>query len=295
MIKFRRWMLNIVIGLMMVISVGYASQVDQPIQWQTLIWQHIPLRISLPVGKERIIHFPHSAQLGLPSTIVNKLHTERFNGWFYLTANVNFKTTQVQIKDNQTGQIILVQLSASHEAPDTAIKILYPDMLSVSKKEGYYHNTVALQGTMSYKTLTQYAEQQLYGKKRLQKNPYHIQLIQRYVKPQTVIPPSHWLYHLFIDGSVVALPWAQWHGGNTYVTALLIKNQLPTEIDFTKNLVNLCGRMTGVWKAMTVFPGQNQWQWHLAPAGSTHDTAVLFLVSSQPFKEALSECQGGAK
>ena len=268
------------------------TTLENPVTWQTAIWQHIPLNITLPVGHERIIKVPHSAKIGIPEAIANKLVISRFDGWFYITAKAAFEAQSIQIMDNETGQHILVNLSAYKGAPDTAIRIIYP-----VKSQATSNSTTAamgaLQGSMAFKTLTQYAEQQLYAPKRLLRNPYHITLVQNFVNKQGNVPQGKWLYHLFLDGSVVGMPWVEYSGGGYYVTAVMIRNLLAVRINLTQNLTNLCGRNAGIWQAVTFFPYQAGHMWQLAPRGSHYDTTMAFFISHQPFISAISHCKAG--
>lgn len=270
------------------------TPVSQNVSWQTAVWQYIPLNITLPVGKERIIRVPHSAKMGLPASIASNIVSERYNGWFYLTARKSFPLTHVEIQDNQTGQTILINLSASRDSPDTAVNIVYPKEKSPSggKLVEREQQPSALSGIMAYKTLTQYAEQQLYAPKRLLKNPYGIQLVKSYPNSQGNVSQSKWVYNLFVDGSVAGIPWAQWQGGGHYVTAVVINNLLPVRLDLVHDIVNLCGRNEGVWKSVVFFPYQKGHIWQLSPRGSVYDSTVAFLLSDVPFNEALRQCGG---
>ena len=268
------------------------NAIEKPVTWQTAIWQHIPLNITLPVGHERIIKVPHSAKIGIPEAVANKLVISRFDGWFYITAKGAFPAQSIQIVDNETGQHILVNLSAYKGAPDTAIRIIYP-----VKSQATSNSTTAamgaLRGSMAFKALTQYAEQQLYAPKRLLRNPYHITLVQNFVNKQGNVPEGKWLYHLFLDGSVVGMPWVEYSGGGYYVTAVMIRNLLAVRINLTQNLTNLCGRNAGIWQAVTFFPYQAGHMWQLAPRGNRYDTTMAFLISHQPFISAISHCKAG--
>jgi integrating conjugative element protein (TIGR03749 family) len=260
-LKFKAVGLVAITTLVLCLSTGaYASANVTPVAskviWQTVTWQHIPLNVELPVGKQRIIRLPHSAKIGLPVSIAGDVISQRFDGWFYLIAKAPFASHEVEIQDNETGQTILINLSASNKAPDTAIDILYPTSVPKTGSQQIPSNNQAsaLSGSMAYKTLTQFAEQQLYAPKRLLSNPYNIELVQSYANRKGNVPSSKWVYNLFLDGSVVAMPWAEWRGGNNYVTAVVIKNMLPMHIDLTHNLANLCGRQNGSWRAVTFFP-----------------------------------------
>ena len=288
-------------AMAMLIGSAHAAtprSIAQKVRFQTAVWRNIPLNIVLPIGKQRIIQVPHSAQIGLPSNIANSVISQRLDGWFYLTATKAFKPHTVEIKDNVTGQTILINLSAAKNASDYGVHILYAgkkEKKAAADNDGQgpsiNQSPQALQGSMAYKTLTQYAEQQLYAPKRLLKNPFGISLSQSYTNSMGQVPKNKWVYNLFLDGSVVAQPWATWFGGSYYVTAVLIKNLLHTDINLRNNLVNLCGRQGGVWKAVTFFPYQTGHQWQLSSAGIRYDTTVAFLISSQPFDQAIKHCQ----
>lgn len=256
-------------------------------QFQTMVWKHIPLNISLPVGSEKIIHFPHSADLGIPSSINQDLTTQRQDGWMYITANKAFKPVRVEVRDNVTGQMILLNLSASKTGNTHNVTVIYPNK-KASNGKMHPLNTGVMQGSMAYKTMTQYAEQQLYAPKRLLKNPYGISLIKSYAINGSV-PKSQWLYHFFIGGGVVAQPWASWYGGNVYVTAVLIKNLLASPLNLRRHLTSICGRISGVWKAVTYFPFAGK-PWVLGRAGSESDHTVAFLISREPFSQAIAHC-----
>jgi integrating conjugative element protein (TIGR03749 family) len=298
--KFKKAGLVGATALVLCLSIGaYAATNITPItakvSWQTVVWQHIPLNVELPVGRQRIIRLPHSARIGLPASIAGDVVSQRFDGWFYLIAKAPFASHKVEIQDNETGQTILINLSASNKAPDTAINILYPTSKPSTNSQQIPGNNTqasALSGSMAYKTLTQFAEQQLYAPKRLLSNPYNIELVQSYANKDGNVPRSKWVYNLFLDGSVVAMPWAEWRGGNFYVTAVVIKNMLPLSINLTHNLVNLCGRQSGAWRAVTFFPYNTGNIWQLAPRGDQFSTTVAFLVSSNPFNQIIKSCEG---
>lgn len=269
------------------------SQFQSNVKWQTVVWKHIPLNITLPVGYERIIHVPNSAKIGIPVSIANKLAIQRFNGWFYITAKQSFSPVSVQIRDNVSGQTVLLSLSATQSAPSTAINIIYAKSISSQSNSVDSHSgSSALKGSMALKTLTQYAERQLYSPKRLLSNPYHIQLVKSFASSNGYVPKSEWSYGLFVDGSVVGLPWAEWLGGGYYVTAVIIKNLLPIDINLTHNLVNLCGRQDSLWSSVTFFPYQKNHIWKLASRGHAFDSTVAFLVSRNPFNQTIKSCEG---
>ena len=289
--------LSLLLGVSAVTSA--TAQASQNVSWQRVVWQHIPINISLPVGQQRIIRVPNSAKIGLPASVANDIKSERFNGWFYLTATRAFKPVQAQIVDNTTGKTILLNISATQHAPDSALSIVYPQTAPSAPQnfneaqDSSGTQNDGLQGSMAIATLIQYAEHQMYAPKRLRKEHPGIQLIASYPDQNGNVPQNEWVYGLFTDHSVVGMPWLQIHGGDYYLTAVVIKNLLPIRINLVNNLVNLCGRYSGTWDAVSFFPYQKGHIWQIAKQGTPYDSTVAFLVSKEPFAEAIRDCKGG--
>ncbi len=251
------------------------------------VWQHQPLSINLPVGKPRTLQFPNAVQFGVPPTLASQLSVNNNAGELQLTALKPFINQRVEVKDNTTGNQILLDLSAGLGRSDLTLAILYKKPNNdYSDSSGWLKEPYTLRGEMAFVTLTRFAEQQLYSPKRLLKNPYNVHLINSYIDRRGHVPKNDWFYGLFLDNSTVNIPWAEWFGGQEYVTAVLVRNQLSTPIDLTRNIANICGRESGIWKSVTFFPA-----WHLSSAGNLHDTAVAFLVSDVPFDQAVKACE----
>lgn len=116
--------------------------------------------------------------------------------------------------------------------------------------------------------LTRFAVQQLYAPKRLLVTSPSIYRIPMH---------AHKSVDLVRDGSVLAMPLASWQGGDHYITAVLLRNQLPNRLTVSPH--QLCGH----WQTATIFP-----QATLGPRGEITDSTTVFLVSNQPFMESLS-------
>lgn len=272
-------MQKIIIILLMALSLTAFAEPN----FQNVIWDHIPITITLPLNQEKIIKFPNPVELGIPLNIKQDLTVQNNAGWLYLTARKSFPITRVEVKDTVTNSIILLNLSADKSGRAEAVTINYPKN-NIQKSSDLPQQP--LQGGLAYITLTRFAEQQLYAPERLQKNPYNIQLVNSYIDKKGSINQSQWFYGLFTDNSTVNIPWAEWHGGDFYVTAVLVRNQLPEPLDLTKNLPLLCGRLEHVWQAVAFFPS-----WQLGKAGSLNDTTMAFLISEQPFEQAIKNCE----
>lgn len=257
-----------------------------------VIYNGQPIAINLPISKSKSIRFVNPISLGMPKNLKTLIDVKNDAGELQLTAKSSFRNKRVEVKDDVSGKMILLDLSAvdSSKVSDSTVDILYkkPNVINENKNTGWVKEPTALQGEMAYATLTRFAEQRLYAPKRLLKNPYNIRLITSYVEKNTAIPKNAWFNDLFIDNSTANLKWAEWYSSGLYVTAVLIRNLLPESIDLTHNLTNICCRDTGVWKAITFFPA-----WKLQRSGSLSDTTVAFLVTSVPFDQVVNSCREG--
>jgi len=186
----------------------------------------------------------------------------------------------VEVKENDTGKIILINLSAKNDASATPLDIVikkeikgnsyntshnpndlnsYPDQVPQSAN----HSINAI-------SLIRFAAQQLYAPKRLSKQPGDIFRVPMHVSK--TLP-------LFRDSSVMTMPLASWRGNDLFVTAILLRNSLnqPRVLDPRE----ICGS----WQTATFFP-QNE----LAPKGNQLDTTTLFVISNRPILESLHGC-----
>ena len=235
-----------------------------------IVWKRTPIKITLPVGKERFVTFPQEVQFGyntnlLPSSI---LHVENDNQTLYLYAKKLFATQRTEAKLSN-GEIVLLDINAKSKADDNPIDIVLPK--AVKTVDGGVSQDVS-RSSVNYVTLTRFAVQQLYAPQRLLKQSMRITRFPMNTKHSV---------SLFYDGSVSAMPLASWRGGDYYVTALLIKNLLNQPLRLDPRL--LCGD----WKTATFYP-----QTTLAARATpiNKDTSTLFVVSNRPFSQAIQFC-----
>jgi integrating conjugative element protein (TIGR03749 family) len=240
--------------------------------------------VVLPVGKERMIGFPTAVSFGYDKSVLgdNLLSVQNNNGTLYLTARTAFTTQRVEVKCQDSGQIILLNLSAQANASNTPIDVVIAQTTTAAALSAPSATNTAdnqtttpsfTDDTPSYVELTRFAVQQLYAPKRLLIQPPNIYRTPMHT--QKTIP-------LFLDGSVAAMPLASWRGGNLTVTAVLLRNQLkqPNTLDAR----NLCGS----WQSASFFP-----QTVLAPAGQRQDSTTVFLVADRVFSDVMQTCLRG--
>lgn len=236
-----------------------------------IVWSRAPIQITLPVGKERFVSFPNEVQFGYNTHLLppSALRVENDNQTLYLFAKKPFSTERVEAK-LASGEIILLDINAKNAAPDNPIDIVLPK--AENSRNTSANQPSASRSSVNYVSLTRYAVQQLYAPQRLLKQSMSITRFP--METEHTVP-------LFYDGSASAMPLASWRGGDLYVTALLIKNLLNQPLRLDPRL--LCGD----WKAASFYP-----QTALAARGTpiNRDTATLFVVSNEPFSQAVSGC-----
>jgi integrating conjugative element protein (TIGR03749 family) len=262
-------------------SIGFIQSGWADTAVERLFWDKVPLRITLPVGRERLVTFPGEVRVGIPQPLMGKLRTQSHAGTVYWLAKEAFEPLRIEVRDLDGQGSVLIDLSAEQtpDLPDNPIEVLFrPGQRSAS--EGLLSadaDSIALVSNQKAKpgknpktaglvTLIRFAAQQLYAPARLLKAT---PAIQRVSVGQTPIE------HLLRGESVIATPIAGWRSGRLYVTALELKNAGPDFVDLDPRLLR------GRWRAATFQHTR------LHPAGSEADTSAVYLVSDRPFHEAL--------
>lgn len=245
-----------------------------------VVWDQTPINIILPVSKERMVSFPMSVEFGYDKSILSddKLQVQNNNGTLYFLAKSTFASQRVQVKCSDTGQIILLNLSAQKEASNTPLDIVVSSGKKVEEQQLDKAQSVNDENTlpkpeMSPVSLTRFAVQQLYAPKRLLSQ-----------SPDIFRTPMHTAktVPLVLDSSVIAMPLASWRSGDLFVTAVLLRNQLHQPL--TLDPRNICGN----WQTATFFPSNN-----LAATSSSADSTTAFLISNRPFADSVQICTRG--
>ncbi|PKM36344.1 MAG: TIGR03749 family integrating conjugative element protein [Gammaproteobacteria bacterium HGW-Gammaproteobacteria-10] len=240
---------------------------------ERLFWDKLPIGITLPVGRERLVTFPGDVRVGMPSELSGKVRTQSHNGTVYWLANESFEAQRIEIHETDGSGIYLVDLSASQEQgiPVNPIEVLNKRPHGVEKTDSDRNRRNARAPRKAQKapglvTLTRFAAQQLYAPSRMLKASPSI---------HRGVVTRRALHNLIRGESIEALPVASWQGGELYVTAVQLRNTgtAPVELDPR--------RIRGRWKAATFQHGR------LHPAGSEADTTAVYLVSDRPFHEMI--------
>lgn len=252
-----------------------------------LVYQGDPLKIALPVGKEKRLVFAEPIQVD----VNGKLTTEQLrvlnnDQSLYLTAQKSFDATRIYVTLKNSQQIILLDLATSEQASIATRTITLapkksPQSSSVVEAQ-QQSSTVSIGADNvlsadSYVNAIRFAWQQLYAPERLLNN-----------LPTFTRSPMHtenFVSTLVYGDKVIAHPAAAWLADGLYVTVVELRNKYPhsTRIDLAHDL---CGN----WQAAALYPRSA-----LKPMGErTGDSTTLFLISNKPFGEVMEVCNASA-
>lgn len=245
----------------------------QSLAVELMQWDRKPLDIDLPVGTERLVTLDRNVSVGLPESIVSRdvLRVQSAGGVLYLKAHEAFDTQRVQLKDMETGEILIVDLSAREGASSEEIQVVEEDPTpndpsetaeseedSGSGDEGA--ETSAAAGAPMPVTMTRYAAQSLYSPMRAVES---VQGIRR-----TAMRLPHSLPNLMPALPLEASPVAAWTKGGWTVTAVELANQDPSRA-FELDPRWLQG---DYYSAAFMHPS-------VGPRGRVDDTTTVFIVT----------------
>ena len=255
------------------------------------VWRENPLSLTLPMNQEKRLTFPEPVQVDVNGQLTtDQLRMINDHQNLYLTALKPFpQKTRIYVTLKKSGQIIFLDVNTV-DASETAL--IPADHIDITVAADQKHlsapvmneRSAEVETPLAYEStsaasadqwvhLMRWAWQQLYAPGYVFSNDNSI-----------LRSPMHtrfWVSGLFYSDAVFAHPLASWSQGNNVITAVELRNAYPhtTPIDLTHDL---CGN----WRAALIYPRDM-----LEPAGhKPTDDATLFLISDQPFVEALGGC-----
>jgi len=238
------------------------AETDTP---ERIEWKKAPIRLELTVGQEQRIDFPAAVKVGVPGSLQPLLRTQSVNGTAHLLAHASFGSSRVMVRELDSGQIYLFDVTAAEEGG-----VGHPLQIYVTGDNGSANDPVtggndSHPGQPDYIQLTRFAAHQLYAPPRLVKD-----------RPGIVrVPVARDAVDLVHGGTVEATPLVAWRANGLYVTAVKLTNR--TDQPQTLDPRNL----RGAWLTAT-------FQHHrLLPRGNEADTTAVYLVSARPFEVSL--------
>lgn len=231
-------------------------------------WERIPLTVPLYVNQERIIFVDSNVRIGVPSSLTRKLRVQSTGGTIYLKALEPIEQTRLQLQDTESGALILIDISAKIQSPNTTslepIQIVdgrsaknHKNNLSQSQKQG--QNGPKITETPEPVILTRYAAQNLYAPLRTVEPVQGISRVNlnRKLNLNTLLPM------LPVNAHAIAA----WRLNDYFVTAVMIKNT-------SNKVITLDARLLQGNFIAATFQHSD-----VGPIGDSTDTTIVYLIT----------------
>ncbi|WP_201491390.1 TIGR03749 family integrating conjugative element protein [Pseudomonas paracarnis] len=260
--------LRFVLPLWLGCAVAHAVEIMQ--------WERLPLAVPLYVDQERIIFIDQNVRVGVPRALADSLRIQSAGGALYLRASAPIAPTRLQLQDVRTGEIILIDVTAStaeDQLPLEPVKIVkailatsrYGDDSTTSNQavdssdDEHERTPSSPHQTPLPVVLTRYAAQNLYAPLRtVESLPGVAQIkIQREIN----------LNHLLPMQPVVPSLLGAWQLDDHYVTAVELRNT-------SSDTLKLDPRVLQAELVSATFQHH-----YLGPSALATDTTVAYLVT----------------
>lgn len=230
-----------------------------------VVWDRSPIRVILPVGDERLVHFPDSAvRVGVPDDL--PLRTLSMDGTVYWQAEAAFPLVRVIVQSlDDGGGHYLLDVEARESAPAVPLAILRRGTRDAEPARDAASEEPPHQN-LDYVALTRFAAQQLYAPARLR--PTHSE-VRRVAVPGEPVA-------LVRGGAVEAVPLTGWRHRGLYVTVVRLQNRAPEPAVLDPR------DLRGEWLAATFQHAR------LLAHGDEADTTAVYLLSRRPFGESFA-------
>lgn len=241
-------------------------------------WERIPLQVPLQVGLERVVFVDKNVRVGFPPALNGKLRVQSTGGAVYLKADSAFPQTRVQLQDVESGEVILLDVTAGEKGPSEPVRLVYSGEVNTvsstvdtrrqaensSIQPGSDDGTQAKRKKVQYSApvpvlLTRYAAQSLYAPLRTVEAVPGIRPVSPHLpKRLTTLYPSE---------AITATPLAAWGVANRAVVAVRLQNTASRRIVLDPRALQ------GQFVAATF---QHRW---LGPVGTPEDTTTAYIVT----------------
>lgn len=248
---------------------------------EVMHWERRPLAIPLPVDEERIVTLDRNVRVGLPPALANPevLRVQSAGGVLYLKAFETFETQRVRVQDVESGDVLLLDLSAGEGASNEEILVVDSRESSPAssssgsggaKTVSTPPSSAQASGTAAQRAsttpvpvlLTRHAAQSLYAPQRT------IEPLRGVSRVPMRLPET--LSTLLPSLPVTATPLGAWRLDGWMVTAVKLENN-DRQRAFEMDPRWLQGEF---YSATFMHP-------YLAPRGSMEDTTTVFLVTQR--------------
>lgn len=246
-----------------------AAPVDERIE--RVVYARRPVRVALPLQRERMISFAGPVALHAPQGIESLVHLQIIGRTVYATALAPFGRLRVVAEDiERDGLQIPLDLVADRSTETASAEMDIQPGVGMAGTQAALVPSPAAGATQAESAgvsadmvaLTRHAAQMLYAPTRLLPADPAI---------RQVPLDAHPVAGLYRGRRVRTTPMGAWRSGALYVTAVRFTNleSRPLELQLQD--------LRGQWLAATPQHGR------LGPAGSDTDTTAVYLVCDRPF------------
>ena len=228
-----------------------------------LLWNDVPIAITLPVGREVVMRLPAASEVGVPPELTGKLRVELVKHVLLLKATESFPAARLALRTLSGNHVYLLDIAATSSANSVQFELIDPALqlrpiaanalLSASGPEGDVRMA-----------LTRFASREFYAPERLRGG---LSAVRLKVEPQQV--------EIYRGAVVRATPRAAWSYRRHYVTAIELRNLTPDSRELDPRMLR------GDWLTATFQHGV------LHPAGQDGELTMLYVVSNRPFGDTL--------
>ncbi|MDP2221453.1 MAG: TIGR03749 family integrating conjugative element protein, partial [Hydrogenophaga sp.] len=231
------------------------------------VFARLPVRVGLPVKRERLITLPSPAVLHVPSDIEAVARVEAIDRTIYVTALVPFTSIRIVAELIEGGQQIPLDLVANAQTASASQELeIFIERGRGTSDEAQAAATADEAPAADMVELTRFASRMLYAPRRLAVGQPGVSQVQVSNRPVVGL----------VRGALVeTVPMGQWRSAGLYVTAVRITNKSKQPLEIP--LDNLRGK----WIAVTAQHGR------LGAAGSEADTSALYLICDRAFDACL--------
>lgn len=230
-------------------------------------WDKAPIKMRIHQGDERMVILEKNISVGLPVTLQDKLRVQSLGGVLYLKSSTTFPETRLMLKDLETGEIILLDVTG--ESPSKkkleTIKIVTGENSQSTDGNDDFSIIGNAPATINKQTLpvpvllTRYAAQNYYAPLRaIEKVPG--------IKSVSMSLPAQ-LTRLAPQYPIIAMPQSIWRLKGYDVVAIKLVNQSENSISFDARLLQ------GEFYSATFQHNT------LGPKGQSTDTTMLYIVT----------------
>lgn len=275
---------------------------DAPHNAVMMEWRGVPLKVDIPVRKDRVIRFTQSKrlQVGIPTDLQGIASAETIQGVVHIRSYKAFPETSFWFRDKDTGAVYRLDITATGDSERPPIIILDPELPVAQNvlttldetapaaaqpeqlqqlQNGVTDNlgaTVEPAASFDFieeepaahgvTALTRFAFQNIYSPERLVGELENVH--------KTPIRDLSYT-HMVVGSKVSARTIAQWNNEGRYVTALLLRNVGHEEVRLDPRMF----RGSRYWETASLISDT------LSPSDHYGDSTALVVISDKRWED----------